>query len=566
MNKFISEIKYIWNALGQYKVWSLLLFFTILVSTILESISIVIFVPLLELMINQSAHGPFKSFEPILYIFSEIEPLHSGLIVVVVLIIVKEIFELIHINLATWFSSSIVNRWKIHLMETYLNATFSALTSTRQGVLLDHLFTQTSSAIKFIKSGIELISRLLLSIFLLLILHRTSPGMTIGLFLGGAIILLVSNTLIKNYSQQFGRKLLKLSQQSMGIAAESIAGIRQIKLFGYENTQRMKFTDVIKEAERLNVKNAVMEKLPTSFMEVVGSMFVAIVIILLKMKENDLSKIIPLIAVYVFVLQKISGSFSIIIHLKMRLSSSYPSFKLVNEICFHNEMPTEDLNKGESFLGLNDDIFFKDVFFSYSSNLPILQQFNFTIPLKKITALVGPSGSGKSTLVDLLMRLQNPTRGDILVNGKSLSTFNLISWRSKIGFVSQDIFIFNTSLFANIAMGKPNATLEEVKYAARIAQADSFIEKLPEQYQTVVGDRGIKLSGGQRQRIAIARALITDPEIIIFDEATSALDNECEAMINSTIQSLKGKKTILIIAHRSNAIKIADQVYDMTTK
>ena len=212
---------------------------------------------------------------------------------------------------------------------------------------------------------------------------------------------------------------------------------------------------------------------------------------------------------------------------------------------------------------LKHDVVLKDITFSYGDGKPVLPNLNLTIQKGKITAIVGPSGIGKSTIADLILRLFEPQKGKILVNGQEISQFDLFSWRSKIGYVSQEPFIFNTSVKQNILIGKPSADMDEVIQAAKMANIHDFIMTWADRYDTVVGDRGVKLSAGQRQRLAIARAIIRQPELFIFDEATSSLDGQSEKMIQQSIEKLSRSKTILIIAHRISTLENADIIYTL---
>ena len=228
-----------------------------------------------------------------------------------------------------------------------------------------------------------------------------------------------------------------------------------------------------------------------------------------------------------------------------------------------------DSPQAQPFSGVKTQIEFKDVSFSYVPDVPVLSHISLSIPRGATVALVGSSGSGKSTLADLLLRFHDPDSGQILIDGVPLQTFNRASLRRGIGVVSQQTFLFNDTVMANIAYGMPDATPEQVEQAARAAGAHQFITALPQGYLTPVGDSGALLSGGQRQRISIARALLTQPEVFIFDEATSALDSESEALVQQTLTSLlhpdpqsdvQGSRTALVIAHRLSTTRWADIV------
>ena len=183
-----------------------------------------------------------------------------------------------------------------------------------------------------------------------------------------------------------------------------------------------------------------------------------------------------------------------------------------------------------------------------------------SIPSGDTVALVGPSGMGKTTIIDLTIGLLEPTRGRVLVDGVSLSEYSRQSWRSKLAYVSQETILFHDSVFRNIAWGRDDVTDEDVFEAARLADADEFIRNMPEGYDTVIGDRGMRLSGGQRQRLALARAILRKPELLILDEATSELDTGAEARIQDTYTQIHGDTTILMAAHRLSTIMSADQI------
>jgi subfamily B ATP-binding cassette protein MsbA len=203
---------------------------------------------------------------------------------------------------------------------------------------------------------------------------------------------------------------------------------------------------------------------------------------------------------------------------------------------------------------------FRDVSFEYEPDVPVLFEVSFLARPGTSTALVGPSGAGKSTIIGLVAAFYRPTSGAILVDERDLSKVRLSDYRSQLGVVLQDNFLFDGTVFENIAYARPEATREEILRAAAIARCDEFVEKLPNKLDTIVGERGVKLSGGQRQRVAIARAILADPRILILDEATSSLDSESEALIQEGLNELMKGRTTFVIAHRLSTIRKADAI------
>jgi subfamily B ATP-binding cassette protein MsbA len=209
--------------------------------------------------------------------------------------------------------------------------------------------------------------------------------------------------------------------------------------------------------------------------------------------------------------------------------------------------------------GFKESIVFENVWFNYGSQ-EILKNINLEVKKGSMLAIVGPSGTGKTTLVDLIPRFYDPQRGRILIDGIDISEVSLKSLRQKIGIVTQEIILFNDTIKANIAYGRPMATEKEIEEAAKQAYAHDFIKNLPSGYETVIGDRGMKISGGERQRIAIARALLKNPPILILDEATSQLDTEAERIVQEALNALIQGRTVFVIAHRLSTVKNAHRI------
>jgi ATP-binding cassette subfamily B protein len=213
---------------------------------------------------------------------------------------------------------------------------------------------------------------------------------------------------------------------------------------------------------------------------------------------------------------------------------------------------------------VSGEIEFSGVSFSYGENKEILSDVSFKVPKGNTLALVGPSGGGKTTVCNIIPRFYEISEGSVLIDGKDIRSFTRASLRQKIGIVSQDVFLFDTTIYENIAFGRLSATKEEVKKAASLAGIAEYIESLPDGYDTEVGERGVRLSGGQKQRIAIARVFLKNPPILILDEATSALDNVTENMICESLNKLAEGRTTIVVAHRLSTVKNADKIIVIT--
>ena len=226
-----------------------------------------------------------------------------------------------------------------------------------------------------------------------------------------------------------------------------------------------------------------------------------------------------------------------------------------------NENPEdEDPNRRESLERIRGEVIFEDVSFSYDTGKEVLHEIGFNSQPGTVTALVGPSGAGKSTVIGLIAAFYVPTAGRVLVDGVDLAKVRLDSYRTQLGVVLQETFLFDGSIRENVGFSRPDATEEEILAACRIARVDEFAEGFENKYDTVVGERGVKLSGGQRQRVSIARAILADPRILILDEATSSLDSESEAFIQEGLRYLMRGRTTFVIAHRLSTVRRADQI------
>ncbi len=360
------------------------------------------------------------------------------------------------------------------------------------------------------------------------------------------------------------RALAASGQERMGDMAstlqETLSGIRMVKAYGREETEAARFQQSNRSFLSTTMKAIQVSSLGSSHMEVIGVVGVAAIIwyggflvINGSMTPGEFFSFLAAMFMAYAPIRKLSGSNN---QIQQALAAAERVFGVL-------DLKTEqEAEKGRLELPrIAQSVAFDDVTFHYESQtVPALNDINLTVRAGEMVALVGSSGSGKTTLVNLIPRFYEPTAGRILIDGVDIQSYTLRSLRSQIGMVSQDVVLFDDSIRNNIAFGRENATDEDITQAARLAYAHDFVERLPQGYQTVVGEKGVNLSGGERQRLAIARAILRDPPLLILDEATSALDTESERVVQLALANLMKGRTTVVIAHRLSTIQQADRI------
>ncbi|NJM99334.1 MAG: ABC transporter ATP-binding protein [Phormidesmis sp. RL_2_1] len=400
------------------------------------------------------------------------------------------------------------------------------------------------------------------SLVYLLIIVRLSPTLAIASIMLTMVVAFVQYRLIPRL-RRIVKRVNATQVESAKYITESIQALRLIHTYGTQrSTMEAVHARLDKTREQLQ-KRAFIFYLPEPILDTIPIIVLAILAISAVILNSQQANVLALLLTFLLALQRLSVRIKALAGTVTVLTDNNAKmFRL--ETILASQGKTFEQSGSLLFSHLQTDIEFKNVSLSYFENFEnetlALRDLTFKIPYKKVTAFVGESGAGKSSIVDLLIGLYRPTSGQILVNGNNLDQYGLADWRSRIGVVSQDTFIFNNSILENLQYGRPSATLEEVIEAAKAAQAHRFILALPEGYETIVGERGYRLSGGQRQRLALARALIKQPDILILDEATSALDSESEKLIQEALDQFQSDRTVIVVAHRLSTIAGADQI------
>jgi ATP-binding cassette, subfamily C, bacterial len=399
---------------------------------------------------------------------------------------------------------------------------------------------------------------LLVSVYVLLAM-RLSAGMTGAVLAAGLILLL----LLRGKAQRArwtGEDISLATNGLYSAAIEHLSGMKTAKSYGMEERNVDIFSQLSDRVARMQ-RNAIGNYAETGFWFTVGSAVILSIILYVSFEILDLPAAGLLLLLFLF--NRMIPLFNSIQQNYQQYLNALPAFAVVSDIqarCEANAEP--QVAASSDVVELREAIRFEQVWFYYEEDetLSAIRDLDLAIQFGETTAVVGPSGAGKSTLADLVMGLILPSKGRVLVDGKALSPELLKSWRSQIGYVAQDTFLFNDTVRANLLWASPDATEADTFRALKLAAAE-FVFELPAGMETILGDRGVRLSGGERQRLALARALLRQPSLLILDEATSALDSENERRIQDAIEELRGHMTILVITHRLSTIKRADVIH-----
>ena len=442
-----------------------------------------------------------------------------------------------------------------------LSFSYPCASAYKVGDLTSHAATGPD-ALRF---QVELASSLLVSVLLiatyLAVLVAISPWLLLAVLMIGGLITLLQKRLLPRI--RAGSK--DVMQVQVAIASritEDFQGLRLLHSSGLLDLADQRLRGRMSELEhQLRAQGrllAVVEPF-SSFLPILAIALIAGLSLVLFGGRS--TGVIPSLVTFVLALQRLNIRLSSVAATFNQLADNRGRLDRLNQILTSEGKQFRRLG-GIPFEALQREIQFDRVSLEYSPSLPpALSDISFTLPKGQMLALVGPSGAGKSSIADLLTGLYKASSGRILIDGTPLDQFELSAWQRRLGVVSQDTFLFNTSISENIALGNPSATEGQIQEACRAAQAAEFIESLPQGYDTIVGERGYRLSGGQRQRLSLARAILRDSDLLILDEATSALDSQSERLVQQAIERFGRDHTLLVIAHRLSTIQHADQIY-----
>ena len=477
--------------------------------------------------------------------------------------LVKNVFDFFRNYLVAWIEQAVTRDLRNEVYDHLVDLDLAFFGRTRVGQIISRLTHDVEQLRTLVTKEL---ARILSSVFELLaavtIMVLISWKLTLAAFIVLPGVFAIWGPLLRRV-RRGDRTILNLAGEVNSHIQETLSGIRLVKASAAETHERKRFRGLTWSYFKAFIRTERFRALSHPITEMVGALGTVVILwygtrLVLTGGELSGEEFIGFLALSMKLYSPVKYLGKLPAIIQPGLVASERVFEFL-------DAPIEitDREGARAFPGIQEEIVFDRVTFAYRAGDPVLRNVSLRAPAGTVTALVGPSGAGKTTLVDLLGRFYEVTEGAIQIDGVDIREFSLRSLRDQLGIVSQETVLFHDTVRSNIAYGLEDVGEEEIRAAARAAHAHSFIERLPHDYDTVVGERGTQLSGGQRQRIAIARAILRDPPILVLDEATSALDSESERLVQKAMERLLEGRTVFVIAHRLSTVQKANQILVM---
>ncbi len=549
-------------AVGTYPFYVLATIVLALLHALVEGTGFSLLLPIIE---GLSSPGTIESTHPVSIVLRDIFEylglsftLNVLFVVGISLFFLQAILEYLRVILASTITERFEIDLRVRLFEKLLNASLEYFHRKKLGDIVNGIVLEAHrSAFAFHHLLGTMISGSLVSVYFAvsLLVSWKLTLLTIVIALPLVYFTRGRRRIVKK-----GQEITQANENFQSATVEFLQGVREIKIYGLAGEISKIFgrtaTDASRQEKLLNMLNAryafVYQVIAVAFLFLLGGIGTFV----LQVSTAEMATLLAILmrlSPGVTQLQKSRDNYLGL------LSGFEATQKMIKEVD-ESLLEKGDREEAVAIKSLNSGIEVIDGNFAYDGQSEVLRDINICFDRGKTSAIVGASGAGKSTLVDLVVRFYDPTKGQILVDGENLKNIDISSWRDLIGFVSQEAFLFNDSIFRNIQYGNLQSTQRDVIYAAQRANAHEFIEALPDGYDTIIGDRGVKLSGGQRQRLALARAILRNPPILILDEATSDLDSKSERLIQDALEEISQDRTVIVIAHRLSTIERADEI------
>jgi len=454
------------------------------------------------------------------------------------------------------------------LLGKYLSQPYIFFLNRNSAELNKNLFLEVNRVVGGVLiPGMQILTKAVVALSILGLLLVVDPflAMTVALVLGGAYIIIFR--LVRKKLVKIGKEATESGKERFKIASEALGGVKDLKLMSREAVFLKRYSDQSYLFASYEATNGIISQLPRYALETIAFGGILLMVLYLIGVKQSAEQALPLVSMYAFAAYRLMPSLQQIFGGMTRVRYNLAALDVLHSDLVQNETSSNQLLNGKTItpLSFKDKMQLCNIVFCYpNASTPAIDNLNLEIKPNTTIGFVGTTGSGKTTTVDIILGLLSPDSGKILIDGVEITQDNVRNWQKNLGYVPQSIYLTDDSITSNIAFGISDDKVDHdaVRQAAQIARLHDFItDDLPNGYETIVGERGVRLSGGQRQRIGIARALYHNPNVLIFDEATSALDGITENAIMDAIHHLSHKKTIIMIAHRLTTVKECDAIY-----
>ena len=561
-NALHSTVRKFVYALARTVSWRVAFAVTLIITVSLtEGIGLLLLLPLMQLVgldLGQSSAGRLTQLANETLSTLGVNPTLAGVLGVYVLVTaVQALFARWQTVFNVRVVNDFVNQLRRQLYEDIARTSWSFFCRSRASDFT-HVLTSEIDRISIATHFLlALIADAAVATVYIVLALRLSPTMTLIVFAsGGALILLLKGR--TEVARRKGEELSTATNDLYAAAIEHLNGIKTVKAYSAEGRNVDFFSKLTERVGGVYIA-AVRNQANVTLGFKIGSVLILSIILYTALGVLTIPIAAVLLLLFLFgrIMPRLSGLNE---HYQL-LINALPAFATFTEMQERCKRASEPINAWQENFELCDGVEFDRVSFGYEPGVPVISELDLFIQAGRTTAIVGPSGAGKSTIADLTIGLITPERGQLLIDGITLNSERMKSWREQIGYVAQDTFLFHDSIRANLLWACPDVSDEEIWQALRRAAAEGFVSELQDDLETIVGDRGVRLSAGERQRVALARALLRKPSMLILDEATSSLDSKNERRIQNAINELHGNMTIVIITHRLSTIRESDIIY-----
>lgn len=537
------------------------LFMLTIVSSVIDSISVVAFFPVFASLVGDSEEtgGVLGFMGDLVNILPFSSPVVGAAVFLVLVFLVKTIFTLLREILTSYFASRIHYQVRNEVMDRYADAHYQYILDNQQGTLLYNSLEAPGAVPGVMDVGSKMATAIIKSAVIIALLVSILPLAALALVVAAVIYYAAMHYLSNRVSFGLGVAKTNASTSQTIITNEFLSGFRQIITLNVAKFWMGKLDKEYRTLRSVEVKEAAWNAVPRPVMELSALvLLLGLILAIWISNPGSVAGSLPKVGVFGVALAQLMQPLTSLGTLRMKLMTMLPVLDRIYEV-ITGPLPRRT-SGGRELTDFSESIVFNNVSFGYRGREPLFHDLNLKFEKGTVTAIVGSSGAGKTTIINLILGLFQPTGGNITVDGIPLQDIEQESWFNKIGFVSQEAFTYHASVSENILFGRDFHSTESVIEAAKFANAHEFISELPQGYDTVVGERGMKVSGGQQQRLAIARALLNSPEILIFDEATSNLDSISERTVQEAINGVSQDRTVIMIAHRLSTVSHADKI------